>query len=165
MGIPDHFICVLRNLYAGQEATIRTLHRTADWFKIGKVVCQSCILPPCLFNLYAEFWAGRTTSWNQDCWEKYQQSQICRWYYSKGRKWKGTKQLLDEGERGQWKVGLNLNIQKGRLWHLVPYFMAYSWEKLEAMIDFLGAPKSLQMVTAAMKLKDTCSLEEKLWET
>ena len=54
MGIPDHFTCLLRNLYAGQEATVRTLHRT-DWFKIGKGVCQSCILSPCLFNLYVEY--------------------------------------------------------------------------------------------------------------
>ena len=55
MGIPDHLICLLRNLYAGQEATVRTGHRTADWFQIGKGVCQGCMLSPCLFNLYAEY--------------------------------------------------------------------------------------------------------------
>ena len=55
MGIPDHFTCVLRNLYAGQEATVRTGHGTTDWFQIGKGVHQSCILSPCLFNLYAEY--------------------------------------------------------------------------------------------------------------
>ena len=55
MGIPDHFTCLLRNLYAGQEATVRTWHGTMDWFKIGKGVCQGCILAPCLFNLYAEY--------------------------------------------------------------------------------------------------------------
>ena len=54
MGIPDHLTCPLRNLYAGQEATVRTGHRTPDWFQIGKGVCQGCILSPCLFNLYAE---------------------------------------------------------------------------------------------------------------
>ena len=54
-GIPDHLTCLLRNLYAGQEATVRTGHGTTDWFKIGKGVCQGCILPPCLFNLYAEY--------------------------------------------------------------------------------------------------------------
>ena len=53
IGIPDHLICLLRNLYAGQEATVRTGHGTADWFQIGKGVCQSCILSPCFFNLYA----------------------------------------------------------------------------------------------------------------
>ena len=55
MGIPDHQTCPLRNLYAGQEATVRTGHGTTDWFQIGKGVCQGCILSPCLFNLYAEY--------------------------------------------------------------------------------------------------------------
>ena len=54
MGIPDHLTCLLRNLYAGQEATVRTGHGTTDWFQIGKGVRQGCILSPCLFNLYAE---------------------------------------------------------------------------------------------------------------
>ena len=75
-GKPDHLTCLLRNLYAGQEATVRT----TDWFQIGKGVRQGYILTPCLFNLYAEYifnlyqkcWAGRCTSWNQDCREKYQ---------------------------------------------------------------------------------------------
>ena len=55
MGIPDHLTCLLRNLYAGQEATVRTGHGTTDWFQIGKWVHQGCILSPCLFNLYAEY--------------------------------------------------------------------------------------------------------------
>ena len=55
MGIPDHLTCLLRNLYAGQEATVRIGHGTTDWFHIGKVVHQGCILSPCLFNLYAEY--------------------------------------------------------------------------------------------------------------
>ena len=55
MGIPDHLTCLLRNLYAGQEATVRTGHTTTDWFQIGKGVHQGCILSPCLFNLYAEY--------------------------------------------------------------------------------------------------------------
>ena len=55
MGIPDHLTCVLRNLYAGQEVTVRTGHETTDWFQKGKGVHQSCILSPCLFNFYAEF--------------------------------------------------------------------------------------------------------------
>ena len=54
MGIPDHLTCLLRNLYAGQEATVRTGHGTTDWFQIGKGVSQGCVLSPCLFNLYAE---------------------------------------------------------------------------------------------------------------
>ena len=55
MGIPDHLICLLRNLYAGQDATVRTGHGTADWFQVGKREHQSCILSPCLFNLFAEY--------------------------------------------------------------------------------------------------------------
>ena len=55
MGIPDHLICLLRNLYAEQEATVRTGHGTADWFQIGKEVHRGCILPPCLFNVYSEY--------------------------------------------------------------------------------------------------------------
>ena len=55
MGIPDHLTCLLRNLYAGQEATVRTGHGTTDWFQIGKGVCQGCMLSPCLFNSYAEY--------------------------------------------------------------------------------------------------------------
>ena len=61
MGIPDHLICLLQNLYAGQEATVRTRYGTTDWFQIGKGVHQGCILSPCLFNLYAEYimWNAR----------------------------------------------------------------------------------------------------------
>ena len=55
MGMPDHLTCLLRNLYAGQEATVRTGHGTTDWFQIGKGVCQGCMLSPCLFNFYAEY--------------------------------------------------------------------------------------------------------------
>ena len=55
LGIPDHLTCLLRNLYAGQEATVRTRHGKTDWFQIGKGVCPGCILSPCLFNLYAEY--------------------------------------------------------------------------------------------------------------
>ena len=75
MGIPDHLTCLLRNLYTGQEAAVRIGHGTTEWFQIGKGVHQGCILSPCLFNLYAEYVmrnAGRgSTSWNQDCQEKY----------------------------------------------------------------------------------------------
>ena len=75
-GIPD-LTCLLRNLYAGQEATVRTGHGTTDSFQIGKGVCQGCILSPCLFNLYAEYImrnAGLDTQsvWKEDCQEKYQ---------------------------------------------------------------------------------------------
>ena len=73
MGIPDHLTCLLRNLYTGQEATVRTGHGTTDWFQIRKGVCQSCILSPGLFSLYAEY-IMRNVGLDeaQDCQEKYQ---------------------------------------------------------------------------------------------
>ena len=76
MGKPDHLTCLQKNLYAGQEATVRTGHETTDWFQIGKGICQGYILSPCLFNIcrvhHKKRWTGRSTSWNQDCREKYQ---------------------------------------------------------------------------------------------
>ena len=96
MGIPDHLTCLLRNLYAGQEATDRTRNGTMDWFQIGKGVCQSCIWLPCLFNLYAEYimqnagldeiQAGIKIAWRH----------INNLRY--GRKRRGTKQPFDESE-------------------------------------------------------------------
>ena len=74
-GIPDHLTCPLRNLYADQEATVRTGHGTTDWFQIGKGVHQGCILSPGLINIcrvhHEKRWAGKSTNWNQDCQEKY----------------------------------------------------------------------------------------------
>ena len=100
MGITDHLTCLLRNLYAGQEATVRTGHGTTDCFLIGQEVHQGCILSPCLFNLYAEkCQAGWSISWNQDCQEKYQWPQICRWHHPYGRKQRRNKKPLGESER------------------------------------------------------------------
>ena len=65
MGIPDHLTCLFRNLYAGQEATVRTGHGTRDWFQIGKGVRQGCILSPCLFNFYAEYIMRNTLNWKK----------------------------------------------------------------------------------------------------
>ena len=161
-------------LHAGQEATVRPGHGTTNWFKIGKGVRQGCVLSLCLFILCEKYithhgkcWVGWITSWNQDCQEKYQQLQICRWYHSNGRKRRVTKEPLDEGEGGQWQIDLKLNIQKTKimasgpitLWQIDGKTME-TWQIL-----FSWAPNSLQMVTAAMKLKDTYSLEGKLWPT
>jgi len=75
MGIPGHLSCLLRNLYAGQEATVRTGHGTTDYFQIGKGVCQGCILHSILLLCgvhHVKWQAGGIESWNQDCWQKYQ---------------------------------------------------------------------------------------------
>ena len=100
MGIPDHFTFLLRNLYSGQEATVRIRHRIVDRFQIGKGVHQGWILSPCLFNLYAVYImqnagldeaqpgikiAGRNIN----------NLKICRWHHLYGRKWRGTKEPLD----------------------------------------------------------------------
>ena len=107
--------------------------------------------------------AGEITSWNDDHQEKYQQPQIGRWYHSNGRKWTGTKEPLDESERGEWKSWLKAQQSENEdhgIWS--HHFMGNRWGN-SVRFCFLGAPKSLQMVTAAMKLKDAYSLEGKLW--
>ena len=131
MGIPDHLTCLLRNLYASQEATVRTRHGTMDWFKIGKGVHQGYTLSPCLLTCrvhHTKCWAGWIISWNQDCWEKYQQPQICRWYHSYGREWRGTEEHHVEDERGEWKSWLKTQHSKnkdhGTQSH---HFMANRW--------------------------------------
>ena len=122
MGIPDHPICLLRNLYEGQKATVRTGYQTTDWFQIGKGIHQGCILSLCLFNLYAEYimrnaeleeaQAGiRIARRNIN---KYQYH-ICRWHHPYGRKWRETKEPLDEVKEESEKVGLKLNIQKTKI--------------------------------------------------
>ena len=126
IGIPDHIIFLQRNLYAGQEATVRTRHGTTDWFKIGKGVCQGCILSPCLFKSYAEYIMrnarlDKSQAGIKDCQEKYQQPQTGRWYHYNGRKWRGTKEPLNAGERGEWKSCLETHhTKKLRSRHLVP---------------------------------------------
>ena len=117
MEIPDHLTCLLRNLYAGQEATVRTGHGTIDRFQIGKGVCQGCILSPCLSNLYAEYIMRNAGLGEAQAGIKTAGRNINNLRYADdttlmGKKWKRTKKLLDESERGEWKIGLKLNIQK-----------------------------------------------------
>ena len=140
MGIPDHLPCLLRNLYAGQEATVRTGHRTMDWFQIGKGVHQGCILTP----LYMQ-----STSCDMLGWMKHKlesrllgEVSIISDMHMTPPLW--LKSLLMKVKEKGEKVGLKLNIQK-----------------IKVRLYFLGAPKSLQMVIAAMKLQDTYSLEGK----
>ena len=169
MGIPDHLTCLLRNLYAGQEATVTTGHGTTGWFQIGKGVHQGCILSPCLFNLYAEYimkndgleeaqvgikTAGRNTNSL-----RYADDTTLM-----AESEEELKSLLMKVKEESEKVGLKFNIQKTKIMASGP---ATSWEIngkqwKQYQTLFWGTPKSLQMVIAAMKLKDAYSLEGKL---
>ena len=125
MGISDHLACLLINLYAGQEATVRTGHRTTPWFQTGKGVHQGCILSPCLFNLYAEYIMRNTGLDETQARIKIAVRNINNLRYAddttlNGRKWRRTNEPLGESERGEWKVGLKLTFRKLRSWHLVP---------------------------------------------
>ena len=125
MGIPGHFTCLLRNVYAGQEATVRTGHGTTDWFQIGKGVGQGCILPPCLFNLYAEYimWNARLDEAQAGI--KIAGRNISNFRYADdttlmAESEEELKSLLMKVKEESEKVGLKLNIQKLRSWRLVP---------------------------------------------
>ena len=106
MGTPDHLTCLLRNLYAGQEATVRTGHGTTGWFQIGKGVHQGCILSPCLLNLYAEYIMRNAGLDEAQAGIKTAGRNISNLRYADdnqpyGRKWRRTKEPLDESERGE----------------------------------------------------------------
>ena len=163
MGIPEHMTCLLRNLYAGQEATVRSGHGTTDWFQIGKGVCQGCILSPCLFNLYAEYIMRNTGQEEAQAGIKIAGRNINNLRYADdttlmAESEEELKSLLMKVKVESEKVGLKLNIQKMKIMASGPITSSGNSVRLY----FLGAPKSLQMVTAAMKLKDAYSLEEKL---
>ena len=144
MGILDHLTCLLRNLYAGQEATIRTRHRTTDWFQIGKGVCQDCILSPCLFNLHAEY-----IIWNARLDEAQARIKIAGRNINNLRYADDTtlmaeseeelKSLLMKVKEESEKVGLRLNIQKTRIMASGPIT---SWEidgeTVETVTDYFG---------------------------
>ena len=109
MGIPDHLTHLLRNLYAGQEATVRIRHGPTDWFQIGKGVHQGCILSPCLFNLCTEYIMRNTGLEEAHAGIKITGRNINNLWYADdpyGRGWRGTEKPLDESERGEWKSWL-----------------------------------------------------------
>ena len=125
MGIPEHLICLLRNLYAGQEATVRTGHGTTDWFLRGKGVGQGCILSPCLFNLYAEYIMRNAGLEEAQAGIKIAGKNINNFRYADdtilmAENEEELKSLLMKVKEESEKVGLKLNIQKLRSWHLVP---------------------------------------------
>ena len=117
MGISDHMTCLLRNLYAGQEATVRTGHGTADWFQIGKGVCQGCILSSCLFNLHAEYIMRNTGLEEAQAGIKTARRNITNLRYADdttlmAESEEELKSLLMKVKEESEKVGLKLNIQK-----------------------------------------------------
>ena len=165
MELLDHLTCFLRNLYTGQEATVRTGHGTTDWFQIGKGVH---ILSPCLFNLYAEYIMRNAGLEEAQAGIKTVGRNINNLRYADdttlmAESEEELKSLLMKKEDSE-KVGLKLNIQKTKIMASGPIT---SWqidgETVETVADFIwGALKSLQIVTADMKLKDSYSLEGKL---
>ena len=169
MGIPDYLTCILRNLYAGQEARVRAGHETTDWFQIGKGVRQGCILSPCLFNLHAEYIMRKARLHEPQAGIKIVRRNINNLRYADDttlmtESEKELKSLLMKVKKEREKVGLKLNIQKTKIMASGPIT---SWEidgeTVETVADFifLGS-KILQMVIAAMKLKDAYSLGGKL---
>ena len=125
MGIPDHLICLLRNMCEGQEATVRNGHGTTDWFQIGKGVHQNCILSPCLFNLYAEYFIQNARLDDAQAGIKIVRRNINNHSYVDdttllAESKEELKSLLMKVKEDSEKVGLKLNIQKIRSWHLVP---------------------------------------------
>ena len=130
MGIPDHLPCLLRNLYAGQEATVRTGHGTTDWFPTGKGVRQGCILSPCLFNFYAEYIMRNAGLEEAQAGIKIAGRNINNLRYAddttlKAESKEELKSLLMKVKEESEKVGLKLNIQKTKI---MAYGPITSWE-------------------------------------
>ena len=167
--MPDHLTCLLRKLYAGQEAAVRTGRGTMDWFQIGKGICQVCILSPCLFNLYAEYIMRNAGLEEAQAGMKIPGRNINNLRYADdttltAESEEEVKSLSIKVQEESEKVGLKLNIQKTKIMasgHITSWEI--DGETVETVAYFiLGAPKSLQMVIAAMILKDAYSLEGKL---
>ena len=181
MGIPDHLTCLLRNLYAGQDQIVITGHGTTDWFQIGKGVRQGCILSPCLFNLYAEYIMRNAGLEEAQAGIKIARRNINNLRYA------DDTTLMAESEEELKSLLMKVKEESGKSWLKTQHsenedhgirshhFMGSRWGNSGNSVRlyvFLGskqcqtlffwAPKSLQMVTAAMKLKDTYSLEGKL---
>ena len=125
MGIPEHLTFPLRNVYAGQEATVRTGHGTTDWFQIGKGVCQGCVLSLCLFNFYAEYIMRNAGLEEAQTGIKIARRNISNLRYAvnitlMADSEEELKSLLMKVKEESEKVGLKLHIRKQRSWHLVP---------------------------------------------
>ena len=147
MGIPDHLTCLLRNLYAGQEATVRTGHRTTDWFQIGNGVRQGCILSPCLFYLYAEYIMRNAGLDEAQAGIKIARRNINNLGYADDTtlmaEREELKSLLMKVKEESDKVGLKLNIQKTKIKASGPITSGeIDGETVETVSDFiLGGSK------------------------
>ena len=169
MGIPDHLTCLLRNVYVGQEVTVKTGHVTTDWFRTGEGVHQDCILSPCLFNFYADYIMRNARLDEAQAGIKIAGRNINNLIYvddttlmaeSEEELKNFLMRVTEESEKGD----LKFNIQKTKTVASSPItsqqIEGEKWKEGQILLSW--APKSLQMVTAAMKLKDACSLEGKL---
>ena len=170
MGIPDQLICLLRNLYAGQEATVTTGHGTIDWFQIGKGIHQGCILSPCLFNLYAQYIMRNAGLEEAQAGIKIARRDINNLGYADdttlmAKSEEELKSLLMKVKEDSEKVALKHNIQKTKIMASGPIT---SWqidgETVETVSDFtfLNSKITADDFHAAMKLKGAHSLEGKL---
>ena len=154
MGIPDHLTCLLRNLCADQEATVRTNYGMTDCFKIGKVIGQSCILSPCLFNLHAKsiMWnarLGEAQARIESARRNIDKPQVCRWHHPMAESEEQLKSLLTKVKEESEKADLKLNIQKTTITESGPIM---SWQidggKVETVSISYSSPwKSMRTVT------------------
>ena len=169
MGTPDHLTCLLRNLYADQEPTVRTGHETADWFQIGKGVCQGCILSPCLFNLHAEYIIRNAGMDEAQAGIKIAGRNINTLRYADDttlmeENEKELKNLLMKVKEESEKVGLKLNIQKTKIMASGPIT---SWQidgkTMETVADFiLGGSKITADSDCIQEIKGCLLLRRKV---
>ena len=169
MGIPDHPTCLLRNLYSGQEATVRTGHGTTDWFQIGKVARQGCILSPSLFNLYAEYIMRNSGLEEVQAGVKITGRNINKLRYAGDTTLMAEsedvlKSLLMKVKEESEKVGLKFNFQKTKIMASAPII---SWQidrkTMETVTDFIwGDSKITADNDCSQEIKNAYSLEEKL---
>ena len=145
MGIPDHLTCLLRNLYAGQEATVRTGLGTTDWFQIGKGVCQGCMLSSCLFNLYAEYMMRNAGLEEAHSGIKIAGRNINNLRYADdtilmAESEEELKSLLMKVKEESEKLASSSTFRKLRSWHLVPSLHGNRWGNSgnSERLDFFG---------------------------
>ena len=162
IGIPDHLTCLLRNLYAGQDATVRTGHGIMDWFQIGKGVCEGCILSPCLFNLYAEYIIQNSRLYETRAGIKIARRNINNLRYADDTtlmaESEELKSLLMKVKEESEKADLKLNIQKTKIMASSPIT---SWQTMETVRDYFGGFKIIANGDCSHEIKRCLLLERK----